>query len=848
MSRYLAQLFAICAIQVSCAAWGQETPASLPQPAAQPAITPEGRQFFEKHIRPVLATECLGCHSNSGEKRAKADLDLSTAVGLIRGGKSGPVIVPADPAQSLLLKAIHQSDPELSMPPKKKLSEESIRNFEEWVRMGAPDPRQEEVASRHSPRSANDHWSFQPLKKAAPPAVKNATWVYTPVDQFLLAAQEAKGLAPVPDADRRTLLRRLAFDITGLPPALEEVEQYAASGSSVSLENVVDRLLESPRFGEKWARHWLDIARYAESTGKTVNFNYPHAWRYRDYVIAAFNADKPYDQFIREQLAGDLLASENPAIRAERLIATGFLAIGPKTLNERSGLKFELDVADEQIDVTTQAFLGITFACARCHDHKFDPISQADYYALAGIFRSTETCYGTVSFINAQRVSALLPLPAEAHSPVIASKLSESERRRIESQIQGVRDSVKKMKDPTQQFLTSGQISLLQAQLDAYDADGNPKLLAMGVRDKPSGPESPSRRGRFGGPGGFTFDGTRSIADSPIYSRGESEQPSESRVPRGGFQVLTTAPLQIDAKASGRLELAEWIASKDNPLTARVMVNRVWLQLFGRGLVPSIDDFGQAGRPPEHPELLDHLAQRFMDEGWSVKKLIKYLVLSHAYQLSASAQKEAFEIDPDNSLYWRLSPRRFDAESLRDALLVVSEQLQTTPPIGSAVARAGEGPVNRPRFGSDPLASSINDPRNVHRSIYLPVIRDNLPEALSLFDAADPSLITAHRPQTTVPSQGLYLLNNPFVLRAADATAEKLLAKSLTREEQIHAAYLQVYGRPPQKNEVERSLAFLEAFRKQIPTATTNEAPAERELWSAFCQALFASAEFQYRK
>jgi len=848
MSRYLAQLLAIFAMFGICTARGQDAPASPPQATAQAVITPEGRQLFEKHIRPVLVAECLVCHTSTSEKEAKANLDLSTAVGLLQGGKSGPVIIPTDPSQSLLLKAIQQTDPELSMPPKRKLSEEAIRHFEEWIRLGAPDPRREDAVSRQSPASASDHWSFQPLKKSVLPSIKNAAWVYSPIDQFLLAAQEAKGISPVPDVDRRTLLRRLAFDITGLPPTPEEVEQFAASGSSISVEDAVDRLLSSPHFGEKWARHWLDIARYAESTGKTVNFNYPHAWRYRDYVIAAFNADKPYDQFIREQLAGDLLKSDNPAIRAERLIATGFLAIGPKTLNERSGLKFELDVADEQIDVTTQAFLGITFACARCHDHKFDPISQADYYALAGIFRSTETCYGTVSFINAQRVSQLLPLPAEAHPPVVGTKLSDLERRRIESQIQGGQVSVKKMKDPVQQFLTSGQISLLQAQLDAFDADGNPKLLAMGVRDKASGPDFPSRRGRFGGPGGFTYDGTRSIADSPIYTRGESEQPSEERVPRGALQVLTRTPLQIDPQASGRQELAEWIASRENPLTARVMVNRVWLQLFGRGLVPTVDDFGQAGRPPDHPELLDHLAQRFMNDGWSVKKLIKYLVLSHTYQLSAVAQKEALEIDPDNTLYWRMSPRRLDAESLRDALLVVSEQLQATPPVGSAVARAGEGPVNRPRFGSDPVASSINDPRNVHRSIYLPIIRDNLPEALSLFDAADPSLITAHRPQTTVPSQGLYLLNNPFVLRAADAIAEKILAQSHTREEQVHAAYLRIYGRPPQKAELDRALTFLEAFQKQAASTFAREVAADRELWSAFCQALFASAEFQYRK
>jgi hypothetical protein len=618
----------------------------------------------------------------------------------------------------------------------------------------------------------------------------------------------------VADADRRTLLRRLSFDLTGLPPAPGEVEAFCAKDSNETLESVVDRLLASPRFGEKWARHWLDVARYAESTGKTVNFNYPHAWRYRDYVIAAFNADKPYDQFVKEQLAGDLMRSDDPQVKAERLIATGFLAIGPKTLNERNGIKFELDVVDEQIDVTTQAFLGITVACARCHDHKFDPIPQHDYYALAGIFRSTETCYGTVSFINAQRTSPLLPLPAEANPAAALPKLSDAERARVEGQIKAVRDSINNASDGQQQFFARGQISLLQARLDAYDSDGNPKLLAMGVRDKPAGPERGPRRGRLGGFAGFTFAGTRTIGDSPIYIRGEADQPGDARVPRGTLQVMTTTPLKFTSTSSGRLEFAEWIASPENPLTARVMVNRVWLQLFGRGLVPSADDFGLAGRPPTHPELLDHLAQRFMEEGWSLKKLIKHLVLSHVYQLASTADVGAVEIDPDNTLLWRMAPRRLDAESLRDALLAVSEQLDTTPPVGSPVALAGEGPVGgRPRRAGVP----VNDPQNTQRSIYLPIVRDNLPEALALFDAADPSLITVDRPQTTVSSQGLFLLNNAFVLRAADAAAERLL--ELDEEEvdseaaRIRAAFIRFYGRVPTDKDQENAATFLAAYR-----------------------------------
>jgi hypothetical protein len=817
-----------------------------PAAAAKDAGTAEGVAFFEKKIRPVLVTECYGCHSAEKRKKVRGGLALDTREGTRKGGDSGPVIVAGSPSRSLLIKALGHGDPELTMPPKKKLDAAVVRDFEEWVRMGAPDPRDGTEVARKGldVETGRNHWAYRPPKKVAAPGVTDTAWPRTDVDRFVLAALEAKGLTPVGDAGRRTLLRRVTFDLTGLPPTPAEVEAFAADASPEAFEKVVDRLLASPRFGEKWARHWLDVARYAESTGKTVNFNYPHAWRYRDYVIAAFNADKPYDQFIKEQLAGDLMKSEGPKVRAERLIATGFLAVGPKTLNERDGLKFELDVADEQIDVTTQAFLGITAACARCHDHKFDPIPQTDYYALAGIFRSTETCYGTVRFINAQRPAPLLPLPKEASPVAAVDRLTDAERQRVEGQIQAVRGSMRRMRDPIQQFFATGQVSLLQARLDAYDADGGPKLLAMGARDKPAGPGPGPRRGGFAG---FTYDGTRAIADSPVYARGEPDQPGGPRVPRGTLRVMTRAPLKVKPTSSGRLELAEWIAGKENPLTARVMVNRVWLHLFGRGLVPTADDFGLAGRPPTHPELLDHLAHRFM-EGWSVKKLIKHLVMSHVYQLSSTAEPGAVEVDPDNTLLWRMTPRRLDAEGLRDALLAVSELLDTTPPVGSVVARAGEGPVARFRPGGDPVAAAVNDPRYTHRSIYLPIIRDNLPEALSLFDAADPALIASDRPRTTVPSQGLFLLNNAFVLRAADAAADRLLKSNDTEAERVRGAFVRFYSRPPTAREQAGAEAFLKAYRAQLTKDGVSALRQERESWSAFCQALFASAEFQYRK
>lgn len=819
-------------------------------------ISSEASDFFETKIRPVLVAECYACHSSGEGKKPKAELVLDTKAGTETGGESGSLFNFEKPSESLLIQALTHSDPALAMPPKKKLADSVIADFTEWIRLGAPDPR---TASKPSIKgidieAGRKHWAFQPLLKndveklaSANEPTDSTTNPKTPIDRFILAALEKKQLARVAASDRITLFRRISFDITGLPPTAEQSAKFLADTSPHAIENAIDRLLDSPHFGEKWARHWFDIARFAESTGKTVNFAYPQAWRYRDYVIHAFNSDKPYDQFVMEQLAGDLMSSSSPAEIAERTIATGFLALGPKTLNERSGVKFELDVVDEQIDVTTRAFLGISVACARCHDHKFDPISQADYYAMAGIFRSTETCYGTVTFINAQRTSPLLPLPQDSGQPVALPKLSAAERERLENQIQSTRDGMQRMTDGVQRFFATGTISLLQAQLDAYELDGTPKLLAMGVRDKKVGPEPPSRGGRFGGPGGFSYDATRRIGDSPIYNRGEADQPIGEKIPRGTIRVMVEQQLAIPSDTSGRLQLAEWIASEENPLTARVMVNRVWLQLFGRGLVPTPDDFGFAGQPPTHPELLDHLALSFMKNGWSVKRLIKEIMLSETYQLSSISTPQGMEIDPDNTLYWRMAPRRLDAELLRDAMLAVSDQLTTSPPVGSSVARSGEGPITGPRRGTNSVGASINDPTNTNRSVYLPIVRDNLPEVLDIFDGADPTLITAFRTQTTVPSQSLYLLNNAFVLRASDRTAA-LIMKEPQDADRIRAAYLKILGRLPHEDEVARSRQFVSRYFAKQPGGDIFSPDQEFELWSAFCQALFASAEFQFRR
>jgi hypothetical protein len=806
----------ISALGLACVGAGVCLTASL-SGAAEAPTTPDQIAFFEKSIRPALVKECYSCHATTARK-VRGGLTLDTRDGIRKGGDTGPAIVPGDVGKSLLVKAIKHAQAGLKMPPKKKLPDAVVADFEKWILMGAPDPRDggvKVVKQEIDISKGRKFWSFQPPKATPPAKVKDTSWPRGAIDCFLLAEMEAKGLRPVADADPATLLRRVSFDLVGLPPAPEEVGPFVkayAADPQAALAAVVDRLLASPQFGERWGRHWLDVARFAESSGRSVNFAYPHAWRYRDYVIRSFNRDKPYDQFIREQLAGDLLPAADDREKAEHLVATGLLAIGPKTHDEFRRQQFMMDVADEQIDVTFQAFQGLTVACARCHDHKFDPIPQKDYYALAGIFRSTETCYGTIRVFLNVHPSPMVTLPKDASVTTPLEPLTSERREAIEKQIQDTRSQMRQITGGQNAFirriLIQSRVSTLQSQLAQYETDGTPKPLAVGVRE-----------GRL-------------IADSRLYVRGETSQPGET-VRRGFPQVLAARQPKITS-GSGRRELADWIASRDNPLTARVMANRAWLHLIGRGLVATPDNFGASGQPPSHPALLDHLALSFMDNGWSVKKLVRSIVLSRAYQLSSQRDDKNFEADPDNVLVWRMPKRRLEAEALRDTMLSVAGRLDLTPPRGSAVARRGEGNVGfRFRGGpnSDPIAADM------HRTVYLSIIRDGLPEMLTLFDFPDPSLIIGERATTTVPAQSLFLMNNPFVIRQAEAMTDRLLADG-DEAGMLTRAYLLCYSRPP--SEKERNLA--QTFLKEYGREHTSKAT-----WAALCQALFASAEFSHR-
>jgi hypothetical protein len=881
-----------------------------------------GLDFFEKKIRPVLAEKCYKCHSADAEK-IKGGLVLDTREGSRQGGDSGPAVVPGNLKDSLLIEAIRYENKDFAMPPKKsggKLPEEVIKDFEKWIGMGAPDPRDGKPAKALTQQKQNDYgearnwWAWQTPHDTKAPAPKDAAWAKTEIDQFLLAGMEAKGVKPVGDADKMTLLRRVYFDLVGLPPPPAEIRAFYADSSPAAFEKLVDRLLASPQFGERWGRHWLDVARYAESSGKDANIAYPHAWRYRDYVIGAFNADKPYDQFIREQIAGDLLPAKNDQQRAEQIVATGFLALGPKGQNERNPRQFALDVADEQIDATSQAFLGLTVACARCHDHKFDPIPQKEYYSLAGIFLSTETKYGTARGVQNLHSSELIELPAGAGAPKLNKSMSASDRQRKEArlaQLQKDQAEIFQSRMQSRGEAPAGQqqlralrvvteLGLLEKDLANYDESGQMKALAMGVQDLPA-TRAPMGGGFFGrrfnpagrppgapgGPGGpgayppgqpgnpqqmaqmaqaFRQRGARPpefqvIGDSAVYTRGDADKPGE-KTPRGFLTLLTTTtPPQIQPGGSGRRELADWIASPANPLTARVMVNRVWHWVFGQGIVTSPDNFGTTGNKPGNQALLDTLAVRFAENGWSVKKLVREIVLSHAYQLASTHDAANFAADPENTLGWRMSKRRLEAECIRDAILATSGQLNPTAYPGSVIAYSGDGPVGFGRnFGVSEESIVDSGSRSNLRSVYLPVARDVLPDALAVFDFSEPSLVSGSRDSTNVPSQALYLLNSPFVATASQKFASRVLAAhpagpngglAANLYQRVTTAYWMAYSRGPTPAERQAANDFFTKFpaswkHGEEKPAAPHDAEGINAAWTSFCRALFASAEFRY--
>jgi len=740
--------------------------------AAQP--TRPQFDFFENKVRPVLANHCYKCHSIQAEK-VKGGLLLDSREALLKGGDSGSAIVPGDPDKSLLIKAVRYTDPDLQMPPKgNKLSEQQINDLVAWVKMGAPDPRTQTAAQKSWKDPGEKHWAWQPVKKPSAPQIANASWCQTPVDNFIVAKLEEKGMKPNPMADRRTLIRRAYFDLTGLPPTPDEVEAFANDASPTAFEKVIDRLLASPEYGERWGRHWLDTARYADTKGEVrrqvEDPNYPFAWTYRDYVIRSFNEDKPYNIFVAEQIAADKLATSSQ--NKSNLAALGFLTIGERF----QGMQH--DIINDRIDVVTKGFLGVTVTCARCHDHKFDPIPQKDYYSLHGIFASSREPQVEPVISKVENTPEYL----DYYKKRIALQDEEVklEARRIE---------MRKKRDP---------MLFRELQRDIRRNRGEVARLEM------THVASPARA--------MVLEDIPRPKDSPVFVRGEAENRGEI-VPRRFLEVLSGPTRPEFKNGSGRLELAAAITSKNNPLTARVMINRIWLHHFGEGFVTTPDDFGTMSEPPSHPELLDYLASRFMDEAWSIKKMHKLIMLSSVYQQSSANNPRYAQIDPYNRLLWRANIRRLEFEPMRDALLAIGGTLDTTM-------------YGRP-------VDLNKEPYSTRRSIYGFIDRQNPADVLVNFDFANPDMTSGKRHQTTVPQQALFFMNSPLVVESAkNLAARKEFASFSTDEDRIAFLYATIYQRKPTQEEIALGLDFVsqEPSKERVASNVTAAPPGRRPL------------------
>ena len=927
--------------------------------ADEPAVERQRLDFFEAKIRPILVKHCYECHA-ADSKKIRGGLLVDSRQGLLEGGESGPAVVPGDLEESLLISALKHND--FEMPPKGKLPVAVIADFEKWIEGGAIDPRRvtNQVTTPQSIdiEAGRKHWAYQPLQALAIPEVKDKSWPSGDIDRFILARLEAEGLQPGVDAERIVLVRRLSFDLIGLPPTPEQITQFVNDKSPKAYEDLVDQLMDSPRFGERWGRHWLDVARYAESMslrGRILK----HAWRYRDYVIEAFNDDLPYDQFLTQQLAGDLLKATSVDAQRQNLIASTFLMMGDTLLENQNKSQLDMDFVDEQLDVIGKGLLAQTITCARCHDHKFDPIPTHDYYAMAGILKN-------VQGLKHSNVSNFMEVPLP---------ISEEAKRELESynsSVAKVQSEVNTLKQEEKE----DSLPPVQAQdlpgivVDNPDARiigkwgksngitnrvGNDYLLSKTAGSKAIYPVRFSGKGRYEvrlsiaqhanrasktlvtilhndgkqsfridqrkNPGSFntarsdgyfqslgiyefpsgrwdaveiSFSGGSGfvVADAvqflPVDSDGKVTTPEASHlgkelspaerkalkksiakltaelaelqkqkparemvlsaiekskptdlkihirgsidnlgaiVPRGVLQVANYGPApEMPTDASGRLELAHWIVDPANPLTSRVMANRVWHWLIGEGLVRTVDNFGKAGGSPSHPELLDHLAVQFIEQGWSVKKLIRTVVLSRTYRLSSSRGEQ--QKDPENRLLAHMNRRRLDAESLRDAMLSVGGTLNYEM-----------GGATFPASLKTDVGFRFQSPR---RSVYVPVFRSSLPELFEVFDFANPSMVTGRRDVSTVAPQALFMMNHPFVRVQARLTAERLLSELQPKEaSRIDHAYLLVLGRHATK--AERTLS--QEFLKSVIDPTEK---GQDEAWAQMVQSMFSTIEFRY--
>lgn len=936
---------------------------------------------FEQRIRPLLIANCIDCH---GPDKQKGGLRLDSRAGWQNGGDSGPAIVPGKLDESRLWRAVTYVDRDLKMPPKRKLKDSEIADLKLWIESGAPDPRDAVASStdKHKqPRADASFWSFQPPRNHPQPSVENKSWPTNSIDRFILAKLEAAKLTPAPDADTHTLLRRLSFDLTGLPPTSEDL-------TSQNYEKLVDRMLASEAFAERFASHWLDITRFAESSGGGRSLPFKDAWRFRDYVIESIRDNAPMDRMITEQLAGDLLPAADSATKRRQLTATGFLALGPTNYEEQDKGMLRMDIVDEQLDTMGRAFLGLTIGCARCHDHKFDPISARDYYALAGILRSTKTLKNYTDNV-AHWIDTPLPLDGEAE---IAMQKHEQQVAVLKDEIDALKDDLRDAGSADLRKRKTIAISDLpgivvddsvaqkvgmwknSTAFAPYIGEGYVSDHDMGKGEKTITftPKLP-KAGRYevrvafnAGPGraesvtatilhadgedlkaikmatdklkglqfaslgtfrfeangqGFvlisnaasqgyvTVDAVQFLpveekADETIakkdsntakqlktrlsdlekqlkeLQKGKSERPDAmsvaedtapedakihirgstrnlgAAVPRGFIQAAMrpNAPV-IPADASGRLQLAQWITSRENPLAARVMVNRVWHWIFGAGIVRTTDNFGSTGEAPSHPELLDHLAIQFMEDGWNLKRLVKQMVMSRTYRMSSMelrAKGEEFQSretsdsslsalrsspDPDNRLLSRMNRKRLDAECIRDAMLVAAGTLDRAFG-GPGVSEAKAVDANDQKIQNLEYGYQFNDTR---RSLYTAAFRNVRHPLFEVFDFADINQPIAQRTTSTVATQALFLMNSPKVIEQARAAADLVLKSSDDNARRIQTAFQNSLQRNPTDKEQSQVRDYLES-------SASGNASAEdtRDLWARFIQTLWATPEFRF--
>jgi hypothetical protein len=768
---------------------------------------PVGLDFFEKRIRPLFAENCVECH---GVDKQKGDLRLDSRPGWTKGGASGTALVPGKPDDSLLISAVRYWDKNLQMPPKHSLGPEEVKDLIDWVKLGAPDPRNEAPAAQPAKaapkidlQKAREHWAFQPIKNPSPPSVEDEGWVRNDIDRFIMAKLEKADVRPAPDADDRTLLRRVTFDLTGLPPTPAEIADFVGDKSSGAFAKVVDRLLASPRYGERWGRHWLDIARYADTCGNASDFPIPQAYKYRDYVLQAFNDDLPFDQFVREQLAGDLLPATNEAERERHIVATGYLA----SARHFAGGEGEPHLTiEDAIDNTSRAFLGLTVTCARCHDHKFDPISAHDYYALYGIFSST--IFPHPGSEGKNRPANLVPLASAQDIETLTKTRNE-------------------------------QLAALEVEKKAADE-------AKAAAEK--APESPEKKGQVEAAAKVAAEvraRRQRLAETPLYPlayavsegkpadahlqvRGDPKRLGEE-VPRGFLQILGGQILPPATASSGRLQLAQWITDPKNPLTARVLANRMWQFHFGRGLVASPNDFGTRGQPPSNPELLDFLAQKLVQGGWSMKAMHRAILLSRTWQLSSTVNVPG---DPTNALWSRADRQRLDAESIRDTMLYVSSDLDLRP--------GGEHPfppVNTWGFTQHNQFFARYD--TLQRTVFQMQQRLRRHPFLALFDGPDPNSSTPLRASSTTPLQSLFAMNDPFIHERAAHLAAAVFQRATDEAQRIELAFLTLYARPPAPDETTMAEAFLTklAVQKKLPPD---------QAWASLARVLLSANEFFY--